>query len=434
MAHGRRPAATFFLTLLATLPAAAEDWPRWRGVRGDGTWQAPPLPERWPAAGPRRVWARPIGGGYAGLTVAGGRLYTLDRQPRPAASPDAPDGTERVLCFDATDGKPLWQHAYPARYGPLGGYNNGPRAAPTVHDGRVYTFGAVGHVCCLDTATGKLLWVHDTVRDFQARVPEWGFAASPVIDGDRVIVHPGADGGSYIAFDSRTGREVWRSLSDPAGYCTPVLIDAPGGRQLIAWTPENVHGLDPATGQRLWSVPYQVTYGVAIATPVYRDGVVFVTGYWEGSKAIRLGPKPADATLVWEDAKLRGLMSQPLYRDGFLYTLDHAKGLVCTELATGKPRWDDHRLTPRGRNPQATLVWAGDGDRALIVNSQGELIVARLSPQGYREDSRVKVIGGHVWSHPAFAGRHLFVRSDGAEGATRGGPFELVCVELAAKE
>jgi outer membrane protein assembly factor BamB len=418
----RLPAA---LALLIAGPAAAEDWPRWRGPRGDGTWQAPPLPDRWPAGRPRRVWAQPIGGGYAGLTVAGGRLYTMDHQPG--------DGTERVLCFDAADGKPLWRHAYPVRYGPLGGYNNGPRAAPTVHDGRVYTLGAVGHFCCLDAATGQLLWMHDTVRDFKARVPEWGFAAAPVIDGERVIIHPGADGGCLMAFDRRTGREVWRALSDPAGYCTPILIDAPGGRQVVAWTPENVHGLDSATGKVLWSIPYQVTYGVAIATPVYRDGIVFVTGYWEGSKAIRLGPKPTDAALLWQDAKqLLGLMAQPLERDGHLYTLDHKRGLVCTELATGKHLWADHRLTPPGRNPHATLVWAGVEDRALIVNSVGELIVARLSPRGYREESRVKVIDGQVWAHPAFAGRHLFVRSDGAEQSGRGGPFELMCVELAA--
>src|SRR5581483_9100281 len=142
----RRLAVVF--AVLVAVPADAEDWPRWRGPRGDGTWQAPPLPDRWPAGGPRRVWSRPIGGGYAGLTVAGGRLYTLDRQPQ-LVTPDA-DGMERVVCLDAATGKPLWEHACPTRYGPLGGYNNGPRAAPTVHDGRVYTFGAVGHFLCLD--------------------------------------------------------------------------------------------------------------------------------------------------------------------------------------------------------------------------------------------------------------------------------------------
>jgi outer membrane protein assembly factor BamB len=419
------------MTGLLVTSVVAEDWPRWRGPRGDGTWQAPPLPDRWPAGGPRRVWSRPIGGGFAGLTVAGDRLFAFDREATAPAAPDAADGFERLVCLDAADGKLLWEYKYPTRYGPLGGYNNGPRAAPTVHDGRVYTFGAVGHLCCLDAATGKLVWSRDTVREFQARVPEWGFASAPVIDGERVVVHPGADGGCYMALDRRTGREVWRALSDPAGYGTPILIDAPGGRQLVGWTPENVHGLDAETGQPLWSVPYKVTYNVSIATPVFQEGVVFVTGYWEGSKAIRLGPRPTDAALLWEDTKTpRGLMAQPLYRDGHLYTVERTRGLVCTELKTGKHLWDDHALTPKARNPHANMVWAGDGDRVLIVSSAGELILARLSPRGYREESRAKVIDGQVWSHPAFAGRHLYVRSDGAEQAVRQGPFELVCVRL----
>jgi outer membrane protein assembly factor BamB len=415
---------------LSSLAATrAEDWPSWRGPRGDGTWHAPKLPDRWPAGGPKRLWSRPIGGGFAGLSVVGDRLYTLDRDAKPGGTDS--DGVERVVCLDTSDGNVVWQHAYPTKYGPLGGYNNGPRAAPTIHDGRVYTLGAVGHLHCLDATTGKLIWSHDLVREFQAVVPEWGFAGAPVIDGDRVIVHAGVPDGCYMAFDRQTGREIWRSLSDPAGYGTPILIDAPAGRQLVGWTPENVHGLDPATGERLWSVPYKVTYGVSIATPIYRDGLVFVTGYWEGSKAIRLGPGRKDATLAWEDTKTpRGLMAQPLYRDGHVYTVERTRGLVCTELATGKTLWDDHRLTPKARNPHSSMVWVNDGDRVLILNSAGELILARLSPQGYREDSRTKVIDGQVWGHPAFAGNRMYLRSDGAEQATRGGPFELIALAL----
>src|SRR5262249_50607611 len=154
---------------------------------------------------------------------------------------------ERIRCVNTSDGRPVWEHAYQTKYGPLGGYNNGPRAAPTIYDGRVYTIGAVGHLFCLDAHTGKPLWSHDLVREYKAVVPEWGFAGSPVIDGDRVIVHAGASDGCYMAFDRKNGREIWRSLSDAAGYATPLLIDAPAGRQLVGWTPENVHGLDPAT-------------------------------------------------------------------------------------------------------------------------------------------------------------------------------------------
>ncbi len=421
-----------FLAFVATA-ASAEDWSVWRGPRGDGTWIGPILPPTWPAGGLHCRWRQPIGGGYAGSAVAGGRVFTMDREKQPAAGPNAPDGVERIVCLDAATGKPLWNHSYATRSGELGGYANGPRAMPTVHDGRVYTLGAVGHLHCLDAGTGKVLWSHDTVREYHARVPEWGFAAAPVVYRDRVIVHVGAQpDGCLIAFDRLSGKEVWRSLADPAGYATPVFASVRGHDLLIAWTPENVHGLDPATGRRLWSVPYKVTYGVSIATPLVRDDIVFVTGYWEGSKAIRLGERPTEAHLLWEDTRnLRGLMCTPLSRDGFAYSLDKRDGLVCFELATGKKRWDDHRVTPRGRNPQMHMVWLGDGDRALILNAAGELILARLRPDGYREESRTRLVDEAVWSHPGLGGRSIFVRTDGGEAAPQTTKHEILCFELA---
>jgi hypothetical protein len=223
---------------------------------------------------------------------------------------------------------------------------------------------------------------------------------------------------------------VWRAANDPAGYATPVIVESPSGPQLIAWTPEHILGIDPGSGRINWSLPYEVLYGVSIATPIYRNGTVFVTGYWAGSKAIRLGEHPEDAELIWEENRyLRGLMAQPLYRDGHVFTIDKQFGLTCFELSTGKKIWDDgNQVTPRGRNPQATLVWLGDGDRAIILNELGDLILARLNTNGYLEQSRTNIITRHenapIWAHPAYAGNRVYARSDS----------ELVCVELPVKE
>lgn len=432
----RSALAVLFASLL-TAPSSAEDWPKWRGPRGDGTWNAPALPDRWPATGLKIAWKQPVGGGYAGVTVADGRVYTLDLvEPVVKAKDGEPDGTERVLCFDASSGKPLWAHKYPVRYGQLGGYANGPRSSPTLHDGRVYTLGAVGHLFCFDAKTGEILWQHDTVAQFGARVPEWGFAGSPVIDGDTLIVHLGAKAGAcLLALDRKSGKEVWRSLTDPAGYCTPVVIQPKSGKQVLIWTPENVHGVEAATGKPLWKVPYKVTYSVSIAPPVFHDGIVFVTGYWEGAKAIKLGEKPTDAEVIWTDAKtLRGLMAQPLYRDKHVYSIDRGFGLTGFELSSGKKLWDDdNQLTPAGRNPHASIVWLNDTDRVLALNATGELVLARLSPKGYDEQSRMKVLNGRVWGHPAFAGRWMFAKTDGGDAWQKAGPHELVCVELVGK-
>lgn len=410
----RRISFTCLTCLLLAGAGVAEDWPRWRGPRGDGTWLGPKLPDPWPKGSLHTHWRVPIGAGYSGISVAGRRVFTMDR-PQATQKDKNPDGEERVLCFDAATGKMLWSYVYPAHYGDLD-YGSGPRANATVDESRVYVLGAVGHVHCLNVATGRVLWRHDPVAEMKARRPTWGFAASPVVieEADLVVFHIAAEpNGSLVAFNRTTGKEVWRSLPDSAGYATPLLARTPSGYQLIAWTPENVHGLDPKTGKRNWSIPYQVTYGVSIATPIVQAGLVFVSGYWEGSKAIQLGPEPSQATIAWQDNRvLRGLMAPPLYRNGYAYLLDKQFGLTCFEFRTGKKIWDDgNRLTPRGRNPQASFAWIGDEDKVLALNSDGELILARLRPAGYLELGRSKIIG-ETWANPAFAGDSIYARSD----------------------
>lgn len=341
----------------------------------------------------------------------------MDRQKEPLE-------IERVLAFDARSGEPLWKHEYPVSYGDLD-HGNGPRAAPTIYEGRVYTLGALGHARCLDAKTGRVLWSKDFGSD-GAELPTWGLAASAVIWRDLVIFHPGLrPDGSLVALDRETGRERWRASTDPAGYATPVVIDRGGREQLIAWTPAHVIGVDLVNGSVLWAIPYPVTYGVSIAAPVFHRGIIFVTGYWEGSKAIRLGESPPDARLLYEENRhLRGLMSQPLVKDGYGYLLDKTQGLVCFEFESGKRIWDDgHQLTPRGRNPQASLVWTADGNRVLALNSDGELVLATLDPKGYHEHARAKVLDS-TWAHPAYAGNRAFARNDS----------ELVAVELPLAE
>ncbi len=395
-------------------PNVGEDWPRWRGPRGDGTWRAPKLPAAWPQDGLQRVWRRELGGGYGGVAVSEGRVFVMDRQREP-------QDVERVLCFDAVNGEPLWSHPYPVDYGDVS-YDNGPRATPTVFQDRVYTLGAVGHLFCLDAASGALVWSKDLVADFKARVPIWGLSASPVVYEDLLIVHPGGEpDGCFIAFDRNTGEQRWRSLPDPAGYATPILIEHRGKRQLVAWTPTNVRGLDPATGESLWTMPFEVNFGTSIASPIFQEGLVLVSSYYDGSQAIRLGTEGDSAEVAWHDRRnLRGLMMQPLYRDGYVYLLDKRHGLTCVELATGNKVWDDdNRMTSKGRNPQATMVWLGDEDRTIVLNSDGDLILVRLNPQGYLEETRTNIIG-RTWAHPAYAGNCVYARSD----------TEIVCVLL----
>ncbi|MEO1994708.1 MAG: SUMF1/EgtB/PvdO family nonheme iron enzyme [Planctomycetaceae bacterium] len=395
-------------------PTVGEDWPRWRGRRGDGTWRAPNLPETWPANGLQRVWRREVGGGYGGVTVTGGRVYLMDRQRTPQDS-------ERVLCFDAVSGQPLWSHTYEVDYQNVA-YDNGPRSTPTVFQGRVYTLGAVGHLNCLDAATGEVIWTQDLVGDFAARIPIWGLSASPLVFQDLLIVHSGSEpDGCFLAFERGDGKERWRSLPDAAGYATPILIEHGGRQQLVGWTPQNVCGLDPHSGNLQWQVPFAVNYGTSIANPIFHEGLILVSSYYDGSQAIRIAEDSQAAEVVWHDRRnLRGLMSQPLYRNGHSYLIDKRHGLTCFVMATGQKLWDDdNRLTPKGRNPQATMVWINDQGRAIVLNSDGDLVLIHLDPSGYTEQARAKIIG-RTWAHPAYAGNCVFARDD----------KELVCVLL----
>lgn len=391
--------------LFSTLAVA--EWPRWRGPFGDGAWNPATVPANHAAREPVQLWKTPVGGGYGGVTVSHGRVYVMDR-------PKSPADTERLLCFEADSGKSLWSRSWPADYGSME-YGTGPRASVTIHEGHAYALGAVGMAMCVKAGTGEPVWQADMVKEHGAQVPTWGFAASPLIDGPRVLLHVGAgQGGSVVALDRGTGKLVWRGGPDPAGYCTPEIITHAGRRQLIVWGPEHIQSLDPDTGKLFWKWPYKITYGVSIAQPLYRDGLLLVSGYWHGTKVLRLGDQPGQVSLAWENEKdMCGLMSAPLYRDGVVYLLDKNSGLQAIELATGKILWSDaNTLTSKDRNPQMSLVWLKTSEGlATLLNASGELVHVKLGRQGFEELGRYQVIG-KTWAHPAFSENRLWARSD----------------------
>ena len=408
--HARLPLLLAAIAATAS-SAIANEWPRWRGAGADARWNPPNLPADLARHEPERLWTQAIGGGFGGVTVAGGRVYVMDLQKTPAMR-------ERVLCFDAASGAPAWQHEWPVDYGSME-YATGPRGAVVIEreggSARAYALGARGMAVCLDAASGKVVWQLDTRAEKGAKVPTWGFAASPLLRKGTVILHVAAQpGGCLLALDKKTGREVWRGGDDPAGYCTPELIEHGGRSQLIAWGPEHVQSLDPDSGALNWRHPYKIIYGVSIAQPLYAEGLLMVSGYWHGTKTFKLGATPQDSTLLWEDEKnLCGLMSAPLHKNGHVFLLDKSNGLTCFELATGKIRWHDTiPVTPKERNPQISLVWLDEkNDLIALLNARGELVYARATPERIEEVARHQIIG-KTWAHPAFAGNTLIARSD----------------------
>ncbi|MFH1264245.1 MAG: PQQ-binding-like beta-propeller repeat protein, partial [Planctomycetota bacterium] len=195
----------------------ADEWPQWRGPNRDGVWAETGVVDKFDSPEIKLKWRVPISSGYTGPTVAGGRVYLTDRVTEPKE-------IERIHCFDRQTGKTIWSHSYDCRYDGFG-YRAGPRASVLVEDGRAYSLGAAGHLFCLDAAGGKVLWNRDLRAEYNIRMPNWGIAAAPVIEGDLLIVHFGGENACVCAFDKKTGLERWKSLPDDASYSAPIVID-----------------------------------------------------------------------------------------------------------------------------------------------------------------------------------------------------------------
>jgi outer membrane protein assembly factor BamB len=436
----------FAITLFCVATARADDWPQWLGPQRDGIWRETGIVQRFPVGGPPVRWRKPIGSGYTGPAVANGKVYIMDRQLATGArNPADPferssiPGTERVLCLDERTGEQLWKHEYPASY--TISYPGGPRVTPAISDGRVYTLGAEGHLFCLDADKGGVRWSHDLTKVYSMKTPLWGFSGHPLVDGDKLICLVGGEGSVAVAFDKKTGKELWRNLTaKEPGYAPPTMIEAAGKRQLIIWHPESVNALDPETGKLLWTVPCSARSGMSIPTPRQSGDQLFLSSFYNGSLMLRLSTNAPGATPVWQSAKvsemdtdmLHAVMNTPLIEDGHIYGVCSYGQLRCLKADTGERVWETLVATTRDGKPvrwgNAFLV--KNGDRYFLFNEKGDLIIAKLSPKGYEEISRAQLLeptsdaAGRsvVWSHPAFANRQMFARND----------KEIICVNLAA--
>jgi outer membrane protein assembly factor BamB len=450
----RRSALALIAGLTMALAAAADDWPQWLGPRRDGVWRESGIVDKLPEGGPKVRWRAPIGGGYAGPAVANGKVLVADRMLAKDANKPKHDfdratavaGTERIVCLNEADGKVIWVHEYPCAY--RISYAAGPRCTPILDGDRVYTLGAMGDLKCLNAADGKVIWQKNFINDFGQQPPVWGWSANPLVDGDKLICMVGGSESTVVAFDKNTGAVRWKALTaaEP-GYCPPMIYTFSGTRQLIIWHPEAVNGLDLQTGRVFWSVPFRLQSGLAIPTPRQIDGdKLFVTSFYNGPMLLRVtGGSQPKAEVLWRGNsnseqptrtdKLHAIMCTPIEKDGYLYGVCSYGQLRCLKVSDGSRVWETlEAAQPRSDRPLRPVRWANafivaHGERYFLFNEAGELIIAQLSPEGYRELSRAQLVEptlatmgrDYVWTHPAFANRCVFARND----------KEIVCVSLA---
>jgi outer membrane protein assembly factor BamB len=393
-------------------PAPAEvGWPQWRGPNRDGVAHDPDLLTTWPRSGPRQMWRVKGGGGYSSFAVQDGRAYTMLQ-----------DGAkEVVVCLSAEDGKDVWRHAYESGREPQ---FPGPRATPTLDEGRLYTVGATGGMYCFDAASGRVLWQHDLKAEFQAAFGQWGAASSPLVEGRLVLANPGGPGGnSVVAFDKVSGERVWSALDDPPAYSSPIAFTLAGVRQVVFFTTRGVVGLSAGDGKELWRYPWETEFNVNAATPLaFRarvgqqvfDYVFISSGYGKGCALLKVSPSGAGqfkVELVYEGNQLRSHFATPVRHGAYVYGFDNSM-LVCLDLRTGEVCWKQ-----RGFDKGSLLCV---DDYLLVLGEDGLLALAEADPTEYREQARARPFSGRSWTLPALAGGRLFLRNES----------ELLCLDL----
>lgn len=454
--HWRASISLFIIFAVFTGQAHADDWPQWLGPQRDGVWRETGIVEKFPVDGPKVRWRAPIGEGYSGPVVANGRVVITDRVLGPGAkNPDNSfdhksrvQGVERVLCLDEATGKQLWKHEYDCTY--QMSYAAGPRAVPVVTGDQVYTLGAMGDLYCFNIKTGAVVWNKNLLKEYGFETPTWGICSSPLIDGQRLVCLAGGEGSVGVAFDKDTGKELWKALSarEP-GYAPPMIYEIGGKRQLILWHPQAVNALNPETGEVYWTQPYGdrkfLKAGLAISTPRLAGDRLFLTAFYDGSLMLQLNgtQKP---TVLWQGQGrdsvpeatdgLHSIMVTPFLKDGHIFGVCSYGELRCLDAESGKRVWATHQPTT-GKSMRwgnAFLVRFDKTDRYVLFNERGELILADITPKGYSEIGRAKILeptntmappAGRkvIWSHPAFANRSVYARND----------RELVCVSLSAQ-
>ncbi|MCA9123817.1 MAG: PQQ-like beta-propeller repeat protein [Planctomycetales bacterium] len=429
--------AALTIGIHGTHTAEAEDWPQWMGPGRNNVWAESGVLERFPEGGPKVLWRTPIAGGYSGPAVADGRVYITDY----ATSDDVKvanferknfaGGVERVLCLDERSGEILWKHEYPVEYSVS--YPAGPRCTTTVDGDNVYTLGAEGNLICFVGKTGEVKWSKNLPATYNTKTALWGYAAHPLVDGNRLITLAGGDGTHTVALDKETGEEIWRSgTASEQGYSPPTIIEYAGVRQLILLSPDHVRSVNPMTGVEYWSVPYEASNGSIIMSPVLCGEYLYVAGFSQRSLLLKLTSEKSGVTEVWRDKRKDAISPvnvQPFFEDGVLYGFDQSGDLAAVAIPSGERLWETPQPLAERRLGSGTAFIVKQADRFWMFTEHGELVIAEMDKDGFRELDRTKVIEPSnvafgrdvVWSMPAFANKHAYIRNDS----------EIICVDLA---
>ncbi len=401
------------LVLTGALTTAA-DWPQWLGPTRDSTSTEKVAPWKKDL---KADWKVSVDEGHSSPVVADGKVYLFTR----VAGKDK----EAVTAYDAKKGDLIWTFSYD-RGEFKSKFGLGPRATPTVADGKVYTFGATGHLYCIDAAKGTEVWHVDTLTKFKAKNLGFGMSCSPLIEGDLVLVNVGGEGASVVAFKKDSGEVAWKALDDKASYSSPIAFGKGKERQVVFLTAAGLESLNPKDGSVNWKVPLVDLLNESSTTPVrIGEDLLLGSSVTFGSIGVQLGVKDGKPTAeeVWKNGDLTCYFSTPVaVGKEYVYMINGVLSLTspvtstlrCVEAKTGKEVWKKEKVA----NYHAALVKTAD-DKLLMLDDKGNLTLIEPSPDGYKELAKSKVCG-QTWAHPALSDGRVFLRDE----------KELMCVPL----
>lgn len=408
--------ASLLLGLSPFASASSGDWPQWRGPNHDDISTETGLLKDWPEGGPKLAWeAKGLGAGYSAVSIMGDRIFTAGDK-----------GAESfVEALNLTDGKALWS-ARLGKAGPVGQPQfEGPRATPTTDGELVFAVSQWGELVCLRADTGKEVWRKDYTKDFGGACPFWGYAESPLIDADQVVITPGGSQGAVVALNKKTGAVLWRSkeFTDAAHYSSLILADLGGVRQYIQLTPSSVAGIAAADGKLLWKAPRKGNVAV-IPTPIYDDGYVYVTsGYATGCNLFKVnaGSGKFSTEQVYANKIMANHHGGVVKVGDYVYGYSEGKGWTCQDFKTGEAKWQEREKLRKG-----SIAYA-DGRLYLRQEDKaGTLALIEATPEGYREHGHFDQpdrSSKNSWPHPVIAGGRLYLRDQDV----------LLCYDIKAK-
>jgi outer membrane protein assembly factor BamB len=392
--------------------AQADDWPCWRGpdhngVSREADWDPNRLKD-----GPKFLWHKQIGTGFASVAVSGGRVYALGNTGQPDDKSDQ-EQKDVLWCFDAGTGEEIWKYAYASPLQPKN-HEGGPGATPAVEDGKVFALSKHGHVFSVDAKSGIVAWQRHLTNDFGLKPHEWGFASSPVVVGRAVILNAGTYG---VALYRQDGTLAWVNDKGVPGYGSAVPYEQQGKTCVAMLGNKELFGVVAATGEILWKQPWKTQYDESIPDPIIvRDELFMSSGLGTGAALFRI--QANKLVQVWSNKEMQNWLSSSVFRQGYIYGVDTRDGaLKCLALRTGAVQWSREKLGV------GSVMLAGD--KLVALSDKGELIIARAVPDAYRELAAAPILSGKCWTMPVLSGGRIYARN--AAG-------DLVCVDVSARD